>query len=53
VTLELDPREFPKGEHIIIESLHEILGFLRKETDKHADQAREYDQNFQFVPATA
>ncbi|MFH1027959.1 MAG: sugar phosphate isomerase/epimerase, partial [Pseudomonadota bacterium] len=35
VTLELDPSEFPKGEHIILESLKEILAFLRTETNSH------------------
>jgi len=32
VTLELDPSEFPKTEHIILESLKEILLYLRSET---------------------
>lgn len=32
VTLELDPREFPKGERNILESLKELVAFLRKET---------------------
>lgn len=32
VTLELDPKEFPKGEHNILESLKELVAFLRKET---------------------
>ena len=50
VTLELDPSEFPKGEHIILESLREILKFLRKETDKQGDHVREYDESFQAVP---
>ncbi|TSK06213.1 MAG: sugar phosphate isomerase/epimerase [Geobacter sp.] len=34
LTLELSPHEFPKGEQIIIESLKEILAYLRQETDK-------------------
>lgn len=34
VTLELSPYEFPKGEQIIIESLKEILSYLRAETAK-------------------
>jgi sugar phosphate isomerase/epimerase len=34
VTLELSPYEFPKGEQIIIESLKEILAYLRAETAK-------------------
>ncbi len=37
VTLELDPSEFPKGEHIILESLKEILAFLRIETSPQTD----------------
>ena len=37
VTLELDPSEFPKGELIILESLREILAFLRTETKKEDD----------------
>lgn len=32
VTLELDPKEFPKGEALILDSLKELLAFLRKET---------------------
>ena len=42
VTLELDPKEFPKGEHNILESLKEILAFLRKETAHHTDIHRGY-----------
>jgi len=42
VTLELDPKEFPKGERNILESLKEILAFLRKETAHHADVHRGY-----------
>ena len=34
LTLELSPYEFPKGEQIIIESLKEILSYLRAETAK-------------------
>ena len=34
VTLELDPAEFPKVDAHILESLKEILAFLRKETGK-------------------
>lgn len=44
VTLELDPREFPKGEHNILESLKEMLSFLRTETSPQADYSREYTQ---------
>lgn len=46
VTLELDPREFPKGEQIILQSLHEILAFLRKETKKEVARV-DYDQQFE------
>ena len=52
VTLELDPKEFPKGERNILESLKEIAAFLRKETvhqnDLHARHAREL---IQVVPS--
>jgi sugar phosphate isomerase/epimerase len=34
LTLELSPHEFPKGEQIIIDSLKEILSYLRRETAK-------------------
>ena len=34
LTLELSPYEFPRGEQIIIESLKEILSYLRRETAK-------------------
>jgi sugar phosphate isomerase/epimerase len=50
VTLELDPAEFPKTEAHILESLKEILGFLRKETGKDSGQVSEYDRGFQSVP---
>lgn len=50
VTLELDPSEFPKNEALILDSLKEILAFLRKETGKDGDQVRAYDQQFQSVP---
>lgn len=40
VTLELDPSEFPKEEHIILESLKEILAFLRTETSPQTDYSR-------------
>jgi len=36
VTLELSPHEFPKGEQIIVESLKEILAYLRAETQRSA-----------------
>jgi sugar phosphate isomerase/epimerase len=36
VTLELSPHEFPRDEQIIIESLREILAYLRRETAKAA-----------------
>ncbi|MBI5484836.1 MAG: sugar phosphate isomerase/epimerase, partial [Deltaproteobacteria bacterium] len=32
VTLELDPREFPAGEHATLECLKEMLAFMLKET---------------------
>jgi len=44
VTLELDPREFPKGEHNILESLKEMLAFLRAETSPQTESHREYTQ---------
>jgi sugar phosphate isomerase/epimerase len=50
VTLELDPAEFPKTEAHILESLREILAFLRKETGKDSGQVRAYDRGFQSVP---
>ena len=50
VTLELDPTEFPKSEAVILESLKEILAFLRQETGKESDQVRAYDRGFH--PAT-
>lgn len=53
VTLELDPSEFPKGEHIILQSLKEILAFLRKETEPQTEELREYDQSFETAVAEA
>jgi sugar phosphate isomerase/epimerase len=50
VTLELDPSELPKTESIIVESLKEILAFLRKETGKDNNMVLEYDQEFRPVP---
>jgi len=50
VTLELDPSELPKAEAVILESLKEILAFLRKETGKDNDRVRAFDQRFQSVP---
>lgn len=50
VTLELDPSEFPKAEHIILESLKEILMYLRAETGKQDDAVLNYDRGFQAVP---
>lgn len=49
VTLELNPAEFPKGEQFIVDSLKEILAYLRKETDKQINHVREYDQTFEPV----
>ena len=34
LTLELSPHEFPKDQQIILNSLKEILAYLRRETDK-------------------
>ena len=34
ITLELSPHEFPNDERIIVESLKEILAYLRRETTK-------------------
>jgi len=34
LTLELSPHEFPKDERIIVESLKEILAYLRRETSR-------------------
>lgn len=50
VTLELDPREFPKSEPAILESLKEILAFLRKETSLEAETHREYLQETVQMP---
>ena len=52
VTLELDPSEFPKGEHIILESLKEMLAFLRTETTPQTDHPRAHAHEvFQVAPA--
>jgi sugar phosphate isomerase/epimerase len=51
VTLELDPAEFPKNETLILDSLKEILAFLRKETGKDGDPVRAFDQQFRSVAA--
>ena len=53
VTLELDPREFPKVERNILESLKEILAFLRKETVHQADLHDKYPSDIIQVPPTA
>jgi sugar phosphate isomerase/epimerase len=50
VTLELDPAEFPKTEAVILESLKEILAFLRKETGKDSGHVSTYDRGFQSAP---
>jgi hypothetical protein len=44
VTLELDPKEFPKGEQNILASLKEMLAFLRLETNPQTDSPRQYTQ---------
>ena len=51
VTLELNPAEFPKGEHIILQSLKEILAFLRKETEPQTEELREYNESFEAADA--
>jgi sugar phosphate isomerase/epimerase len=51
ITLELDPKEFPKGEHNILESLKEMLAFLRRETDPQVDVPRHYTQETIPVPS--
>jgi sugar phosphate isomerase/epimerase len=52
VTLELDPKEFPKGERNILESLKEIVAFLRKETVQQADfHSRYLSDIIQVVPS--
>jgi sugar phosphate isomerase/epimerase len=49
VTLELDPAEFPKSEALILDSLKEILAFLRTETGKDSGQVRAFDRRFHSV----
>ena len=44
VTLEISPKELPNSEHNILESLKEILSFLRTETGPQTDSHREYLQ---------
>jgi len=52
VTLELDPNEFPKGERNILESLKEILTFLKNETADRTDLHRGYLRDvIQIVPS--
>jgi sugar phosphate isomerase/epimerase len=53
VTLELDPKEFPAGEHNILGSLKEMLSFLRTETGPQADTVREYTQETVPVSSTS
>jgi len=53
VTLELDPREFPKGEHNILESLKDMLSFLRRETTPETDIRRQYTQETIPAPSAA
>jgi len=43
VTLELDPSEFPSGEHGILEGLREVLAYLRTETELQEVKVPEYD----------
>jgi sugar phosphate isomerase/epimerase len=51
VTLELDPKEFPKGEHSILESLKDMLSFLRRETTPDTEIRRYYTQETIQVPS--
>lgn len=52
ITLELDPNEFPKDERNILESLKELLTFLRKETAHQSDLHSGYtDEVVQVVPS--
>lgn len=53
VTLELDPKEFPKGEHNILASLKEMLSFLRIETGPQPDSRRQYTQETIQVSTTS
>ena len=50
VTLELDPSESPKAEHIILGSLKEILLYLLDETGTQSDAVLSFDRDFQAVP---
>jgi sugar phosphate isomerase/epimerase len=51
VTLELDPKEFPKGEHNILESLKDMLSFLRTETAPEIESHHQYTQETIQVPS--
>lgn len=51
VTLELDPRELPKTEHNILDSLKEIRAFLQAETAPQTDSPREYTQETVQIPS--
>lgn len=52
VTLELDPRELPKGELNILERLKEISAFLRTETAHQTDLQQGNDREvIQVVPS--
>ncbi len=50
ITLELDPKELPKREINLLESLKEIVSFLRTETGHQTDAPRKYTQ--EFVPSS-
>ena len=50
VTLELSPSEFPKTEHIILESLKEILLYLRVETGMRGDAVLSGERDLQASP---
>ena len=51
VTLELDPRELPKNERNILDSLKEILAFLRTETAPQTEPPRVYTQETVQIPS--
>lgn len=49
ITLELDPAEFPKTESLILDSLKELLVFLRKETVNEYGPARNYNKDLNYI----
>ncbi|MEI6208184.1 MAG: sugar phosphate isomerase/epimerase family protein [Desulfuromonadales bacterium] len=53
ITLEIDPKELPRAEPTILESLKEIMAFLRKETVYQTDLQREYVREVvQVIPSS-